>query len=114
MQALRVLYGELRLRVNEAKSAVARPQDRAFLGYSFWYAGGGEVKRRVAPKALKAMRERVRGITARSRGRTLRTVFAELRSYLVGWKEYFRLAQTPRIFREPEPVNESETLILRI
>src|SRR6266542_1702012 len=51
MEALRRLYGRLRLRVNEAKSAVARPSERKFLGYSFWYAKGGEVRRRIAQKA---------------------------------------------------------------
>lgn len=99
MQTLRRLYARLRLRINEAKSAVARPQDRKFLGYSFWYAKG-EVRRRIAPKALEAMKERVRKITARSGGRSLKSVFAELRGYLTGWKQYFRLAQTPGIFRD--------------
>jgi RNA-directed DNA polymerase len=98
MEGLRRLYARLRLRVNEAKSAVARPQDRKFLGYSFWYAKGGEVRRRVAPKALVAMKERVREITARNGGRSVVQVASELRSYLTGWKEYFRLAQTPRVF----------------
>lgn len=54
MEALRRLFTKLRLRVNESKSAVARPQDRKFLGYSFWYAKGSEVKRRVARQALVA------------------------------------------------------------
>jgi group II intron reverse transcriptase/maturase len=98
MQTLRRLYARLRLYINEAKSAVARPHDRKFLGYSFWYAKGGEVKRRVAPKALEAMKERVREVTARNGGRSLRTVVAELREYLVGWRVYYRLAETPRIF----------------
>jgi hypothetical protein len=98
MQTLRRLYARLRLRVNEAKSAVARPQDRKFLGYSFWYAKGGEVRRRVAPKALEAMKERVRVITTRNGGRSIRAVIAEVRSYLAGWKRYFRLADTPRVF----------------
>jgi len=100
MQTLRRLYARLRLRVNEAKSAVARPQDRKFLGYSFWVAKGHEIRRRVAPKALAAMKGRVREITGRNGGRSMRTVFAELRSYLTGWKQYFRLAETPRIFRD--------------
>jgi RNA-directed DNA polymerase len=100
MQTLRRLYARLRLRVNEAKSAVARPQDRKFLGYSFWYAKGSEVRRRVAPKALAAMKDRVREITARNGGRSMERVLEELRSYLVGWKEYFRLADTPRVLRE--------------
>ncbi|MFL5433014.1 MAG: group II intron reverse transcriptase/maturase [Myxococcales bacterium] len=100
MQALRGLYARLRLRVNEAKSAVARPWDRKFLGYSFWVAKGREVKRRIARQALAAMKERVRQITRRNGGRSLDAVIAELRGYLVGWKEYFRLADTPRILRE--------------
>lgn len=99
MEALRCLYAKLRLRINESKSAVARPWDRKFLGYSFWVGPGRKVKRRVASKALVAMKQRVRAITARSRGRSIPTVIAELRGYLVGWKEYFRLADTPGIFR---------------
>ncbi len=100
MKTLRRLYGRLRLRVNETKSAVARPQDRKFLGYSFWYARGGEVRRRVAPKALAAMKERVRAITARNGGRSMQAIFAELRGYLSGWKQYFRLAETPRVLSD--------------
>ena len=98
METLRRLYAELRLRVNETKSAVARPHERKFLGYTFWYAKGGEVKRRVAPKALEAMRVRVRELTGRSRGRSLAAVAADLRAYLRGWKAYFRLADTPGVF----------------
>ena len=100
MQALRRLYARLRLRVNEAKSAVARPWDRKFLGYSFWVAKGGEVKRRVAPQALGAMKERVRSITRRNGGRSIVSVVTELRGYLTGWKEYFRLAETPGVLRD--------------
>jgi len=100
MQTLRRLYARLRLRVNEAKSAVARPWNRKFLGYSFWVAAGRKVKRRVASKALEAMKQRVREITDRNGGRSMRTVLAELRSYLTGWKEYFRLAETPRAFSD--------------
>ncbi len=100
MQTLRGLYAGLRLRINEAKSAVARPWDRKFLGYSFWVAAGRKVKRRVAPKALEAMKQRVRNIVDRNGGRGMRTVFAELRSYLTGWKQYFRLAETRRIFSD--------------
>jgi RNA-directed DNA polymerase len=100
MEGLRRLFAKLRLRVNESKSAVARPQDRKFLGYSFWYAKGREVKRRVANKALVAMKDRVRDITKRSGGRSISSVVKELRGYLVGWKNYFHLADTPRIFSD--------------
>lgn len=99
MQTLRRLYGRLRLRINEAKSAVGRPWDRKFLGYSFWVAPGRTVKRKVSPKALEAMKERVRDITSRSGGRSLTAVMAELRSYLGGWKQYFKLADTPGVFK---------------
>jgi hypothetical protein len=98
MEALAGLYAKLRLRVNPEKSAVAKVWDRQFLGFSFWVAPGRVVKRRVAPKALKTMQDRVRQITRRAGGRSLRQVVAELRSYLVGWKAYFRLADTPGVF----------------
>lgn len=99
MGLLKRLYGKLRLRINETKSAVDRPWNRTFLGYSFWVAPGRVVKRKVAPKALLKMKAQVREITGRNRGRKLESVFAELRSYLTGWSEYFRLAETPGIFR---------------
>ena len=100
MQTLRRLYARLRLRINEAKSAVARPWERRFLGYSFWVATGKVVRRRVAPKALGVMKDRVRNIASRNGGRSMTAVFAELRDYLEGWRQYFRLAETPSVFRQ--------------
>lgn len=98
MAALRKLYGRLRLKVNEAKSAVASAFGRKFLGYCLWQLNG-EVKRAVAVQALKTFRQRVRQITQRSGGRSMAQVAEELRRYVPGWKAYFRLAQTPRVFR---------------
>ena len=98
LDTLRRLYGRLRLQINAAKSAVARPWDRTFLGYSFWVAPGRQVKRRVAPGALATMKAQVRALTGRNRGCSLPTVVRELRGYLLGWKAYFRLADTPRVF----------------
>jgi group II intron reverse transcriptase/maturase len=100
LTALRSMYAGLRLRVNEEKSAVARVWGRKFLGYSFWVAVGGVVKRRVAPKALGEMKHRVRQITSRNGGRSLEQVTRELGAYLRGWKEYFKLADTPGIFSD--------------
>lgn len=100
MAMLRSQYGRLRLRVNESKSAVARVWDRKFLGFSFWVAKGRTVQYRVARKALAAMKDRVRRITSRNRGRSIEQIAADLRAYLVGWKGYFRLADTPKVFRE--------------
>jgi len=100
MGLLRRLYARLRLHVNESKSAIDRAWNRKLLGYSFWVAPGRVVKRRVAGNALAAMKERVRLITRRSRGRSMDQVAKELRSYLVGWKGYFQLADTPGIFAD--------------
>jgi RNA-directed DNA polymerase len=100
MKALRRLYAKLRLRLNETKSAVARPWDRTFLGFSFWLTKDGQVKRCVAPEALRTMKERVRKTTNRNGGRNLTSVIAELRAFLVGWKEYFRLNERTRTFRD--------------
>jgi group II intron reverse transcriptase/maturase len=100
MVGLTQLYATLKLRVNPSKSAVALAWQRSFLGYSFWVAPGKIVKRRVAPKALEAMKERVREITSRNGGRSIVQVVALLRSYLVGWKAYFRLADTPKVFAD--------------
>lgn len=100
MQTLRRLYEGLKLRVNEAKSEVSNPWSRKFLGYSFWVARGKIIKPRVADKALETMKHRVREITSRNGGRSMKSVFTELRSYLPGWKRYFSLAETPRKFSE--------------
>lgn len=100
LEMLRQLYGRLRLRLNEAKSAVARPWGRKFLGYSFWIARGGTIRRGVAREALREMKEQIRRITGRSTGRSLEAKVARLRQYLRGWKEYFRLAETPGVFTQ--------------
>ena len=99
MVFLRRKYGELRLRINEEKSAVARVITRSFLGIAFWRGAGGALRRRVADKALEAMKDRVREITGRSRGRSVRQVVEELSRYLTGWRAYFRMAETPEVFR---------------
>jgi group II intron reverse transcriptase/maturase len=100
MAGLRRLYRRLRLRVNEAKSAVAPAATRKILGYSLWWAPGGKAKVRVAPKAIVVFKERVRELTNRNRGASLERVVEDLTPYLRGWKQYFHLAETPRIFRD--------------
>ena len=100
MALLRRLYNQLHLTVNEAKSAVASVFGRKFLGYSLWVARGGEVRRRVADKPLATFKQRVRQLTRRSGGRGMQDVVDGLRPYLLGWKAYFGLAQTPGIWRE--------------
>ena len=98
METLKRLYAGLRLKINETKSGVKRIRDSHYLGYGFWMAKGTTVKYGVAPKALKAMKERVRRITSRNGGQSLEQTAKELKAYLTGWKEYFRLAETPGVF----------------
>ena len=99
MALLLKLYGRLRLTVNTTKSAVASVFQRKFLGYSLWVAPGGTIKRRVAEKPMVAFKRRVRELTRRSGGRSVPEVAQRLRVYMLGWKGYFRLAQTPQVWR---------------
>ena len=99
MGSLVALFGKLRLRVNEAKSAVDRVWNRPFLGFAFWVTRERLVAAAVAREALGTMKQRVREHTKRTRGRSLESVAEELGQYLRGWKAYFRIAATPRVFR---------------
>ena len=100
MAALEQMYAKLRLRINRDKSKVAPVSKCSFLSYAFWFGKGGAARRRVAPKATETLKRRVRQITRRSGGRSIGAVVEELRKYLPGWKRYFQLADTPRIFAD--------------
>ena len=100
MAYLRKLYTGLKLQINEAKSAVGSAFGRKFLGYELWVAKGREVKCAVAHKALDNFKARIRQLTRRSGGRSMAQVVEKLRPYMLGWKAYFGMAQTPRVWRE--------------
>ena len=70
------------------------------MGYTFWYGPGGQVRCKVADKAKATFKQRIREMTRRSGGRSLPEIVERLRTYLSGWKGYFQLAQTPKVFRE--------------
>jgi RNA-directed DNA polymerase len=91
----RFITQKLKLKVNEAKSAVARPQERKFLGFSF--TAGPEVKRVIAPKALDRFKSRVREITRRAKSVSMETTIRELAPYMRGWRGYFGFCQTPEV-----------------
>jgi RNA-directed DNA polymerase len=93
----RFITGKLKLKVNQEKSAVARPWERKFLGFSFTAAR--EPKRRIAPKTLGRFKKRVRELTKRNRGVSLERMVAQLRRYLIGWRGYFGFCQTPSVLR---------------
>jgi RNA-directed DNA polymerase len=95
----RFLTNRLRLKVNEAKSAVARPEERKFLGFSIANDGS---ERRIAPSALAKFKARIREMTRRSRGRSLPQIVDELKPYLIGWRSYFGFCQTPRVLTNLE------------
>jgi len=100
MAYLRKQYAGLKLQLNEAKSAVGSALRRKFLGYELWVAKGREVKCAVAHKAVDNFKARIRQLTRRSGGRSIEQVVQRLRPYMLGWKAYFGLAQTPKVWRE--------------
>jgi RNA-directed DNA polymerase len=95
------ITGKLKLKVNEPKSAVARPRTRKFLGFSF--TGGKNAKRRIAPKALQRFKKRVKELTRRTKGQSLRQIIPPLSEYLRGWRGYFGFCQTPSVLGELDP-----------
>jgi len=96
----RFIFTKLKLKVNESKSAVAEPRERKFLGFSF--TSGESPKRRIAPKAVKRFKERVRELTRRTRGISMEQMAKELTLYLRGWIGYFGKCQTPSVLQSLE------------
>jgi RNA-directed DNA polymerase len=93
VSATRFLTQKLKLKVNEAKSAVALPEERKFLGFTITNDGA---ERRIAPKALSKFKMKIRDLTSRTRGRSLEQIVEDLAPYLIGWRGYFGFCQTPR------------------
>jgi RNA-directed DNA polymerase len=87
---------KLRLKVNQQKSAVDRPWKRKFLGFTFTT----QRKRSIAPQSRQKLKDKVRKLTKRNRGSSLQWVVSELRSYLIGWRGYFGLCETPSVLRD--------------
>ena len=94
----RFLADTLKLTVNAAKSAVARPWERKFLGYSLTRHKAPKLK--IAPTSLKRQEEKLREVLKGARGRRLTTVIAELNPILRGWAAYFKLTETKRALEE--------------
>jgi len=91
----RFITAKLKLKINQQKSAVARPWARKFLGFSFTSAG--IPKRRIAPKAVDRFQERIRELTSRTRGVSLERRAEDLSRYLRGWMGYFGKCETPSV-----------------
>ena len=91
------LAKRLKLKVNKAKSAVAKPNVRKFLGFSF--TSGTTPRRRIAPEAIDRYKAKVRELTRRTGGQSLSQVAKELSRYLLGWRAYFGFCETPSVLR---------------
>jgi RNA-directed DNA polymerase len=89
------LHSKLKLQVNQEKSAVDRPQRRKLLGFSF--TGGESPRRRIAPQAIARMKKRVRELTRKTKGMSLKQTVERLARYLTGWCGYFRFCETPSV-----------------
>ena len=91
----RFITQKLKLKVNEAKSAVARPQERKFLGFSF--TAGPDIKRMIAPKSLERFKQRIRDTTRRVKGVSMKTTMEEFAPYMRSWRSYFGFCETPEV-----------------
>ncbi|QZY66693.1 group II intron reverse transcriptase/maturase (plasmid) [Providencia rettgeri] len=89
------LSRKLKLKVNVKKSAVARPETRKFLGYTF--ITGRKVWCVISPESLKRLKTRIKELTGRNTGKSLEQLLGSLKSYLTGWKSYYRLNQWPSL-----------------
>lgn len=98
MALLKRLYSKLHLKINESKGAVGKAFGRKFLGFTLWRAPTGEVKRAVCAKARETLRQKIRQLTSRTCGRNMSQIIGQLRRYVTGWKAYFNLAQTPKVW----------------
>jgi len=96
----RFITMKLKLKVNAQKSAVARPWERKFLGFSF--TNERAPRRRIAPKAVDRFKERVRELTGRTRGVSVERMAEDLSRYLRGWIGYFGKCETPSVLQRLE------------
>jgi RNA-directed DNA polymerase len=91
----RFVTRKLKLKVNESKSAVGRPWERKFLGFSFMDCP--KARRCIAPQALERFKRRVRALTRRTRGVSPERMVKQLAGYLYGWRGYFAYCDTPSV-----------------
>ncbi len=113
MAVMQKELAKLRLRINAAKSAVDRPWNRQFLGFTF-RDRGRQTRRRVSPRAIEKVEDRIRELTNRNRGASMTTVVKELTSYLRGWLQYFGICQVPRSRRHLDQWIRSRLRLLQV
>ena len=92
------ITGRLKLRVNGEKSAVSRPWLRKYLGFTF-ISMCGKTKIRIHKKSIRRFKDRVRELTNRNSGRSMKQIIDKLNQYLRGWWNYYRLTEARYIFK---------------
>jgi RNA-directed DNA polymerase len=107
----RFVTKKLGLKVNQTKSAVARPEERKFLGFTISNDGS---ERRIAPQALAKFEARIQDLTRRTRGLNLEQVIEEMAPYLIDWRSYFGFCQTPRVLTNLEARIEPRWYVTRM
>lgn len=90
------IESKLLLKVNEKKSAVDRPQNRKFLGFTFT-GGNNSNRRKIHEESIARMKVKVRALTRRNQSENLEVVVQNLSVYLRGWKGYYGISEAPRI-----------------
>jgi RNA-directed DNA polymerase len=93
------IVNKLKLKVNKSKSAVARPQERKFLGFSFT-GGKAPNRRKIASQSLEKFKNKIRKLTNRNYSISLESRIKSLKNYINGWKAYFGFCETPSILRD--------------
>ena len=96
LAGLKKLFGKLKLKTNKAKTAVAQPAERKFLGFTFYMSVRSGVIIKAAPATIAKLRDRIRALTSRNNGKSLKQTIAELNAYLRGWMAYYSLARGRR------------------
>ncbi len=113
MATMRKQLSRLRLRINETKSAVDRPWNRQFLGFTF-RDRGRQTRRRVSPRAIEKAKDRIRELTNRNRGASIAIVVRELTTYLKGWLQYFGICEVPSSRRDLDKWIRSRLRLLQV
>ena len=85
------IEGKLKLKVNRIKSAIGRPWDRKFLGFSF-YRIDKQIRIRIHPKSIERVKEKIRFITSRSNAWSMQHRYLKLRQLITEWVSYFGIA----------------------
>ena len=96
----KVIETRLHLVVNREKSKVVPASVMTMLGFGFYFVRGGKVRIRVDPKAIARLKMRIKELTSRRWSIAMDERIAQINRYVVGWMGYFRLADTPKVFRE--------------